>query len=249
MNRIETATEILSSPTFSHAVPPSLSTRTVERIRVPSDELTPYATFAPMHYEPGYAYPLVVWLHGMLGDERQVRQVMPQVSMRNFVAIAPRGTCAVRTERMSYSWRQTDDAVDEAESRIFDCLEIAQSRFNIHSERVFLAGIGSGGTMALRTAWNRPGMFAGVATFGGPMPADNRPMRNVNSLRKLPCFLATGRSSSSYPEAAVCRDLRLLHAAGCIVALRQYPCGDDLTSVMLADFNRWIMGIICPAQV
>jgi phospholipase/carboxylesterase len=248
MNRIESALEIPSSATLTPSLPPSLATRTTERIRLRGEETTPFATFAPMHYEPGYAYPLVIWLHGALGDERQLRQVMPKISMRNFVAVAPRGTCSVRSERQSYSWRQGRDAVEQAESRILESIEVAKGRFNVNPNRIFLAGIGCGGTMALRTAWNHPGQFAGVATFGGPMPAHDRPMRNVNALRKLPCFVATGRTSEQYPEVDVCRDLRLLHAAGCTVALRQYPCGDDLTTVMLADLNRWIMDIICPQQ-
>jgi phospholipase/carboxylesterase len=248
MNRIESATEILSSPSISPAIPPSLSTRTMDRIRLRGRELTPHATFAPMHYEPGYAYPLVVWLHGDQGDERQVRRIMPKISLRNYLAIAPRGTCTMRGERDGFCWRQTADAVEQAESHIFDCVEIASRRFNVHAERVFLAGIGCGGTMALRTAWNHPGKFAGVATFGGPLPARDRPLRNVNALRRLPCFVATGRQSGDYPEADVCRDLRLMHAAGCAVALRQYPCGDDLTTTMLADLDRWMMSIVCPPQ-
>ena len=101
--------------------------------------------------------------------------------------------------------------------------------------------------MALRVAWNHPDTFAGVATFGGPMPTHDRPLRNVNALRRLPCFVATGRQSQDYPESEVCRDLRLLHAAGCTVALRQYPCGDDLTTTMLADLDRWIMELVCPS--
>jgi phospholipase/carboxylesterase len=91
-------------------------------------------------------------------------------------------------------------------------------------------------------------VFAGVATFGGPMPSHDRPMRRLNALRRLPCFLATGRHSRDYPERNVCRDLRLLHAAGCTVALRQYPCGDHLTTTMLADLDRWIMELVCPQQ-
>ena len=88
--------------------------------------------------------------------------------------------------------------------------------------------------MALRLAWNHPHRCAGAASFGGPLPAHGRPLRHVNALRQMPCFLASGRHSEVYPEADVCRDLRLLHAAGCTVALRQYPCGDELTTVMLA---------------
>jgi phospholipase/carboxylesterase len=195
--------------------------------------------------------PLVQWLHGSEGDEQQIRHIMPQLSMRNYVAIAPRGTCEIRTDeicvgRHTYAWRQSADAIDEAESRVLDCIAISGRRFNIHEKRVFLAGVGCGGTMALRTAWNHPDRFAGVATFGGPLPVQNRPLRNVNALRALPCFVATGRTSQQYPEPEVCRDLRLLHTAGCTVALRQYPCGDDLTTTMLGDLNRWMMDIVCP---
>ncbi len=52
---------------------------------------TIHTLFAPLHYEPGYPYPLVVWLHGTGCDERQLLRIMPLVSMRNYVAVAPRG--------------------------------------------------------------------------------------------------------------------------------------------------------------
>ncbi|MGD9632080.1 MAG: alpha/beta hydrolase [Pirellulales bacterium] len=251
MNRIESAPKILSAESHTPSIPTSLSTRTVERIHQHGRDVTPHATFAPIHYEPGYAYPLVIWLHGQEGDEQQIRQIMPRLSMRNYVAIAPRGTCEIRGDeigagRRSYAWRQSADSIDEAESRVLDCIAIASGRFHVHTQRVFLAGVGCGGTMALRTAWNHPGRFAGVATFGGSLPSQNRPLRNVNALRSLPCFVATGRTSRQYPEATVCNDLRLLHSAGCRVALRQYPCGDELTTTMLEDLNRWMMELVCP---
>jgi phospholipase/carboxylesterase len=213
--------------------------------RAHGDTFAPHATFAPMHYEPGYAYPLVVWLHGSLGNEQQLRRVMPLVSMRNYVAVAPRGTNGDRVRRGAFSWQQSESDVEEAEDRVFECISSAERRFNIHPQRVFLAGLGCGGTMALRVAWNHPERFAGVATIGGPPPVDNRPLRNVNLLRQLSCFVATSRKSLTYPELDVCRDLRLLHSAGCTVALRQYPCGDELTTQMLADLDRWMMELVC----
>jgi hypothetical protein len=36
-----------------------------------------------------------------------------------------------------------------------------------------------------------------------------------------------------------------MHAAGCTVALRQYPGGDDLTTGMLSDLNHWLMELVC----
>ncbi len=48
--------------------------------------------FAPIHYESNYAYPLIVWLHGPHDDERQLKRIMPFVSLRNYVGVSPRGT-------------------------------------------------------------------------------------------------------------------------------------------------------------
>lgn len=218
-------------------------------LRAPADEcITPHTTFAPIHYESGYAYPLVVWLHGGSDNERQLARVMPLVSMRNYVAVGPRGTTADRGGRGAYRWRQTPDDIELATARVEHCVEIAERRFHIHAERVLLAGFGCGGTMAVRVAWNNPDRFAGAATIGGPLPAHNRPLRHVNALRRLPCFLAAARRSCAYPESAVCDDLRLLHSVGCTVDLRQYPCGDELRTNMLADLDRWMMGVIGVTQ-
>jgi phospholipase/carboxylesterase len=63
----------------------------------------------------------------------------------------------------------------------------------------------------------------------------------------VPCLLAASRENRAYPDQQMCSDLRLLHAAGCTVALRQYPGAEDLTSNMLADMNRWLMEIVCGA--
>jgi len=206
----------------------------------------PCSTFAPLHYEAGYAYPLVVWLHGRAANEHQLRRVMPHVSMRNFVAVAPRGTAERR--RGGFRWRQDAESIEEAESRIFQSIASAQERFNIHNRRVFLIGSGCGGTMAMRVAWNYPDRFAGVATIGGPLPTEHCPLHRVNEMRQMPCMIAMSRLSPSYPESQVCRDLRLMHSAGCTVALRQYPGADDLTSGMLSDLNCWLMELVCAGK-
>jgi phospholipase/carboxylesterase len=205
----------------------------------------PVATFAPMHYEANYAYPLLVWLHGTASNEHELRQVMPLVSMRNYVGVAPRGTWTDPRQRGRYGWRQLSETIEAAEARIGECVSLAERKFNIHGQRVFLAGHGSGGTMALRVAWNNPSQFAGVVAINGPLPIRFSPLSRVNEVRRLPCFLATSRDSRVYPASRVCRDLRLLHSAGCTVALRQYPGGDGLTNNMLADLDRWLMELVC----
>lgn len=206
---------------------------------------TPLATFLPLNYEPGYAYPLVVWLHDSEGSERHLPQVMQHLSTQNFVAVAPRGTHECRQAVRGFRWVQQPVAIAEADRAVTEAVDFAKQQFHIHSDRVFLVGHGTGGSMALRLAAQRPERFAGAASLNGELPRRHALLRNMDDFRKVPLFVATTRDSTTYPEQHVCSDLRLLHSAGCNVALRQYPGDDELTTVMLADINRWMMQRVC----
>jgi phospholipase/carboxylesterase len=202
------------------------------------------ALFSPIHYERRYAYPLVIWLHGDGGSQRELRQVMPLVSVRNYVGAAVRGLplpgCA-----SGCAWRQTAESIDAAAEGVDRCIELAQQRFNVHPERIFLVGHGSGGTMALRLALQSPLALAGAASLNGPLPRGNCPLARVNAARRLPLLLMTCNDSRQYPAPRVAEDLRLLHAAGFSLALRHYLCGDELYTDMFVDMNQWLMARVC----
>jgi phospholipase/carboxylesterase len=216
-----------------------------------SSHETTCSLFAPLHYERGYAYPLLVWLHGRGTDEGQLVRIMPRVSLRNYVAVAPRGprlSGAEGSGRGSYGWQQSGDQIQGAEQRIFDGIETARRRFHVARRRIFLVGFGCGGTMAFRVAMNHPARFAGVLSLCGAFPSGSTPFGNLLQARRLPVFLAVGRDSRKYPPAEACRDLRLFHSAGLSVTLRQYPCGHELAHPMLADVNRWVMEHVAAAE-
>ena len=194
--------------------------------------------FTPLHYEANYAYPLVVWLHADGDDESQLQRIMPLLSLRNYAAVAPRG---FPREGGGFVWLQTPDHIQEAEHRVFDGIEAAASELHVSADRIFLAGFGSGGTMALRTAMNYPGRFAGVLSICGGLPSDHQPFGHLNQARRLPVFLAVGRESQAFSPSTACDNLRLLHTAGITVVLRQYPCCQELIPRMLGDVDRWIM--------
>ncbi len=200
-----------------------------------------YTLFAPLHYEPNYAYPLVVWLHGPGDDERQLLRVMPLVSMRNYLSIGPRAPHPMETAEPGYQWSLDSSSVSAAEQAVFECLELASEKFHVADHRVFLAGYQCGGTMAFRIGLKYPHRFAGVLSLGGPFPTDNTPLAHLDEARKLPLFIAHGRSSELYPVDKTCDELRLFHTAGMHVTLRQYPCGDELDTQMLHDMDVWMM--------
>ena len=200
-----------------------------------------YSLFAPLHYERNYAYPLIVWLHGSGDDERQLQRVMPLVSMRNYVSISPRGPRPADGNGRGYQWTESDADVSAAEQSIFECLELAGKRFHVAGHRIFLVGLEGGGTMAFRLGLKSPHRFAGIASLGGPFPTGKTPLAFLDQARRLPLFIAQGRYSTVYPVETTCQELRLFHAAGMHVTLRQYPCGDELNMQMLHDLNVWIM--------
>jgi phospholipase/carboxylesterase len=209
-----------------------------------SSQDTVYTLFAPLHYEPGYSYPLIVWLHGHGNDERQLVRIMPLVSMRNYVAVAPRGTLIAaggKSPSDCFGWQQSEEHVAQAEQRIFDSIDQVVQKLNIARQRIFLAGFDSGGTMAFRVAMNHPSQFAGIISLEGAFPTGRTPLAKLTEARRLPVFVAAGRHSTTYAAANVCADLRLLHAAGLSITLREYPCGHELPPQMLSDVDRWVM--------
>ncbi len=206
---------------------------------------TTIAVLAPMHDEPGYPYPLIVWLHGRGDDQRQLMRVMPHINMQNYVAVAPRGVVCTHQsgeqDRHCYGWQQSAEAVQRAEQSIFDGIETAVRKFHVNRQRIFIAGFNHGGTMAFRVAMSHPNRFAGVLSLCGPFPRGGALLGNLDKARRLPILLATGRDSRQYTADEVCNDLRLLHTAGLSIMLRQYPGGDELSPQMLMDMNRWII--------
>jgi phospholipase/carboxylesterase len=201
------------------------------------------ALFAPLHYEPNYGYPLLVWLHGPRDDEGQLKRIMPLVSMRNYVAVAPRAPVCPNAE--SFGWSQPGDGLLDhwavAEQNVFDAIDAAQARFHIAPRRIFVAGFDTGGTMAFRLAMDYPHRFAGVLSICGRFPNGHAPLKRLSHARQVPIFLACGRDSRRYSTVDVCEHLRLFHTAGMNVSLRQYPCGHEMVPAMLADMDRWIM--------
>jgi phospholipase/carboxylesterase len=200
----------------------------------------PCTFFAPHHYEPNYGYPLLVWLHGPGDDERQLLRIMPHLSLRSYVAVGPRGCCPPAPGSAGFRWQQLQPAIDAAERRVLEGIELACRKYQIAEDRVFLGGFQCGGTMALRIALRRPEHFAGVLSVGGGFPTNLAPLSQLRSIRQLPIFIAQGRDSQQYPLDVSCRELRLFHAASLHVTLRQYPCGDELTTQMLHDMNVWM---------
>lgn len=201
-----------------------------------------FSLFVPLHYEKNYAYPLVIWLHSDGKSANQVQDVMLDLSMRNYVAIAPQSPHG--DAKRGFFWDQDWDTVEQAESAVLSAIDIASRRCNINPNRIFIAGMGSGGTMAFRLGLARPDRFAGILSIHGPLPSDQSPLRDWSRCRNLPVYWTHGRETNGFDQELLCRQLRLLHIAGFNVNLRQYAQVESTFGQMMSDMNRWIMEMI-----
>ncbi|MEM7456649.1 MAG: PHB depolymerase family esterase [Planctomycetota bacterium] len=200
------------------------------------------SVYVPMHYEKGYSYPLIVWLHSDGDDCGQLQRVMPQFSLRNYVGVAPESNEGNTAK--GYYWFQELDCVETTYESVSAAIDHALFKFNIDSQRIYLAGHGSGGTMAFRMAFERPDLFAGVISVNGSLPEGNCPLSLLEQCRDVPVFWAHCRHSAEFDQDDLCAQLKLLHVGGFSVTVRQYPCGDSLLPHILEDADRWIMEMI-----
>jgi len=197
--------------------------------------------FGPLQYEKNYAYPLIVWLHADSQKAAQLQSVLPEISMKNYVGVAPQAP--VGNFHCGYHWDQDFDSIQAAQESVFAAIESARSRFSINSKRIFIAGLGGGGTMALRIAMSQPEYFAGVIALNGPMPVGHTVLSRWKEARQLPVFWAHHQANQGdVSNELMCRNFQELFMFGFqnLVA-REYPTLQILESLVPREINKWIM--------
>ena len=149
----------------------------------------PLRNFCPQNYEPNYAYPLIIWLHEAGHCERDIVDVLPKISMRNYIGLSLRGTApapalpsgkgvpglflvALRAQADFVSGRATRQRPPTGKD------------FHIHTERVFLAGAGEGASLAWELFLAHPNGSRAWPSSAGTSPGDGVPSGITESLRQ-----------------------------------------------------------------
>ena len=189
--------------------------------------------FMPTGYEPGYAYPLLVWLPGRSGARFDLGRTMARLSLRNYIAVRP--------------LQASDDA--DVESSMWRALDHLRERLTVHPDRIFLVGRGRGGTEAFRIACRHATTFAGAVSIDGPFPHGERAFARLADVRRLPMLFCCRENAPPGVVRPTDATLRLFHAAGAMLAMRVYPAREGTGRAILADVNRWLMDEICGASL
>ena len=222
-----------ASESIAHALPPSASCDVLPVLPVGAgtDGIASLAAdediYVPESYESNYAYPLIVWLVPPEGAELRLHRLMPMISERNYFGVAM--PCR---------------DVAEIEERLPLLFGRLRQQYRLHTERVFLAGIGASGTDALVTSLSHPHWFGGIAALSARWPETPQLLRRFSELRGKRVFLGvdSGESASVIADALYAQ--QLLWSAGMQVSAFASPAGADRLPSLLREIDRWIMQTI-----
>jgi len=207
----------------------------------------PVRTFLPTGYEPNYAYPLLVFFHGHGSNEEQLLRHAPQLSRRNYIYIALRGPQPLSDradEAAGYSWEANDPERTLVEDYVLRAIEQTRRNYHVHSERIYLAGLAEGASLAYRLGLSFPERFAGVISLNGSLPRGGNPLVRLPEVRQLRVLIGHGTQNERVPVTTARSDFRLLYTAGLAVRMHTYPTDHHLHADMLRDVNRWIMELV-----
>lgn len=210
------------------------------------------ASIVPSNYEPRYAYPLVVWLCGPDCKSHQALEHIARLSPQNYVGLAIEDAIIEQRDNKS---NPSDVMVDlirqlaEVESRIVNTIRVFRENVHVHSERIFLAGIGQEASTALLIAMHQPEWFAGCVAFNGQVP----PLAQLFTQRRELCSKRFWLSSSSLRRSVTSCDatnqsMRTLVQSGADVTMKAYAASAPVTPAILREVDDWIIsGILSNA--
>ncbi len=201
--------------------------------------------YEPRGYEPNYAYPLVVWFHDAGGNEAEMASWIREISQRNYVGLGLRGPLpddGLLPERRRWSSGVT--LVSWLETDLTFALQQLRRKFNIHSERICVAGYGQGGTIALRMMLRRPEWFGAAISLNGPLDEECR-LERFGCYGGKPLFL--GSVGSDDPRLD--RSRHLLHAGGFDVTTDETDFSTDSIRRLQRSLDAWLLTRLCGATI
>ena len=138
-------------------------------------------------------------------------------------------------------WDAAPDPIDTLEDGVFSAIRQTRRSLHVHSERIFLVGIGEGAAVAYRLGLSYPERFAGVVAINGWVPGGFRPLGRLKACRDLRILVVHGEWNARVPVRSARRDVATLRAGGLRVAFQSYPCAHRITSPMLSDVDTWLI--------
>lgn len=183
--------------------------------------LQPYRIFVPASYDGSKAYPLIVALHGMGGDENSYFDsavygkgaFARQAEQRGYLVACPKG----RNTASMY--------LGSAETDVLDVIAEVRRAYRVDPARIYLTGHSMGGYGTWSVAMDHPELFAAIAPVsGGGNPA------GMSKIAAIPELVVHGDNDKTVPVERSREMVAAAKAKGIEIKYIEIPGGDHLTA-------------------
>ena len=204
----------------------------VERAYRSSDnKLVPYRVYVPQSYDGTSPKPLVVMLHGPLGDEHYFFSglfdpvtIKGEADRRGYILAGVNGGGRFA----NYSGASQED--------VFEVINAVSREYRIAADRIFLMGHSLGGFGTWLVASSNPERFAAIAALSGGPPAQGDALAGLlEKLKGVPAMIIHGAHDGIAPVQLSRAIMASAQKAGLKVTYLEVPDGDH-TSVVASTF-------------
>jgi pimeloyl-ACP methyl ester carboxylesterase len=204
----------------------------LERAYLGSDgKLVPYRVYVPQSYDGNSPRPLVVMLHGALGDERYYfsglfdpKVIKGEAERRGYMLVGVNG----RGRFGGYTGLGAEDT--------FEVIKAVARDYKIDASRVYLTGHSMGGFGAWLVAAQKPEVFAAIASVSGGPPAQGEALAALlQKIKELPALVAFGARDGIVPPERSREMAAAAQKGGIKVTNLEIPDADHL-SIVAATF-------------
>lgn len=196
----------------------------IERAYQASDgSFFPYRLYVPRSYDGASPKPLVVMLHGVLGDERYY-----------FSGLFDAAVIKAEADRYGYILVGTNGRgrFGLSQEDVFEVINAVTRDYRIDATRVYLTGHSMGGFAAWVVASNKPELFAAIAAVSGGPPAQGAALTAMLAkLKGTPAMIVHGGQDGIAPVQLSRTMKEAAEKAGMKVSYLEVPNADHLSVV------------------
>jgi predicted peptidase len=200
----------------------------LERAYLAADgKLVPYRIYVPKSYDGKTAQPLVVLLHGALGDEKSYfsnlydeATIKGEMEKRGWIFVAPNG-------RGRFSTYQDAGLED-----VLTVMQAVKRDYQIDASRIYLTGHSMGGLGTWEVARAHPELFAAISPVAGAgrLQADVL-AKLLAAIKPLPLLIVQGAKDGIVPPQGSREMFAAAQKAGLNVKYLEIPEADHILIV------------------